>query len=227
MVVDLPDLREKMGVFKDRQDAGSRLAKMLEAYKDSNAIVLAIPAGGVPVAAVIAKDLNLSLDLAMVSKITLPWNTEAGFGAVAFDGTMRLNERMLAGLGLSDEQMEQRIEVTSNKVQRRLRELRGDRPIPDLSERRVLLVDDGIASGFTLRVAVEALKNKSASEIVVAVPTSHRESLERLVDEVKAVYCANVRGGLSFAVADAYKRWSDIDDTEVLEILKRFGHDDT
>jgi predicted phosphoribosyltransferase len=225
MIIDLPDLREKMRVFKDRQDAGGRLARMLEAYKDSNAIVLAIPAGGVPVAAVIAKYLNLSLDLAVVSKITLPWNTEAGFGAVAFDGTMRLNERMLCGLDLTEEDIEQRIKLTTNKVERRFRELRGNRPIPDLFERRVLLVDDGIASGFTLRVAVEALKNKSASEVIVAVPTGHRESLECLVDEVKTIYCANVRGGLSFAVADAYKRWSDIDDTEVLEILKSFGLD--
>ena len=227
MIVDLPELREKLRVFKDRQDAGFRLAKMLEAYNDSDAIVLAVPAGGVPVAAVVAEDLNLVLDVAVVSKITLPWNTEAGFGAVAFDGTVRLNERLLAGLGLTEEEIKQRIKATTSKVQRRLRELRGDRPMPELAEREVILVDDGIASGFTLRVAVEALKNKSANEIIIAVPTGHQESLKCLVDEVKAVYCANVRSGWSFAVADAYKRWSDVDQIEALEILKHFSCDNT
>ncbi|MHC4543837.1 MAG: hypothetical protein ACYSYL_04820 [Planctomycetota bacterium] len=127
MIVDLPELREKLGVFKDRQDAGFRLAKMLEACNDSDAIVLAVPVGGVPVAAVVAEDLNLVLDVAVVSKITLPWNTEAGFGAVAFDGTVRLNKRLLAGLGLTEEEIEQRIKVTTSKVQRRLREFRTGR----------------------------------------------------------------------------------------------------
>ena len=227
MIVDLPELREKLGVFQDRQDAGFRLAKMLETYNDSDAIVLAVPVGGVPVAAVVAEDLNLVLDVTVVSKITLPWNTEAGFGAVAFDGTVRLNERLLAGLGLTEEEIEQRIKVTTSKVQRRLRELRGDRPMPELAERKVILVDDGVASGFTLRVAVEALKNKSANEIIIAVPTGHQESLKCLVDEVQAVYCANVRSGWSFAVADAYKRWSDVDQIEALEILKHFSCDNT
>ncbi|MHC4693469.1 MAG: phosphoribosyltransferase [Planctomycetota bacterium] len=225
MIVDLPELREKLGVFKDRQDAGFRLSKMLEAYNASNAVVLAVPAGGVPVAAVVAEDLNLVLDVAVVSKMTLPWSTETGFGAVAFDGTIRLNERLLAGLGLTEEEIKQGIKFTTSKVQRRLREFRGDRPMPELAEREVILVDDGIASGFTLRVAVEALKNKAVNEIIIAVPTGHNESLNYLVDEVKAVYCANVRSGWSFAVADAYKRWSDVGQTEALEILKRFRPD--
>jgi predicted phosphoribosyltransferase len=200
---------------------------MWEAYNDGDAIVLAVPVGGVPVAAILAESLNLILDVAVVSKITLPWNTEAGFGAVAFDGTVRLNERLLAGLGLTEEEIEQGIKVTTSKVQRRLRELHGDRPMPELAERKVILVDDGIASGFTLLVAVEALKNKSANEIIIAVPTGHHQSLKCLVGEVKAVYCANVRSGWNFAVADAYKRWSDVDQTEALEILKRFRPDNT
>lgn len=225
MIVDLPELREKLGVFEDRQDAGFQLAKMLKVYNNNDAIVLAVPAGGVPVAAVVAEDLNLVLDIAVVSKIILPWTPEVGFGAVAFDGTVRLNERLLAGLGLTEEEIKEGIKVTTSKVQRRLRELRGDRPMPELSGRKVILVDDGIASGFTLLVAVEALKSKSANEIIIAVPTGHHQSLNCLVDEVQALYCANVRSGWSFAVADAYKRWSDVGQTEALEILKRFRPD--
>ncbi len=223
MVVDLPELREKLGVFKDRQDAGIRLAEMLEAYRDSSAMVFAIPAGGVPVAATLAEKLNLSLDVAVVSKITLPWNTEAGFGAVAFDGTVRLNNQMLGHAGLSEEEVQRRIELTTTKVQRRFKELRGDELMPDLTGRKVFLVDDGIASGFTFRVAVEALKKHGTDEIMAAVPTGHKQALQDLAAEVEAVYCANVRGGWSFAVAGAYRRWSDVDEAQVLEILKRFS----
>ena len=196
---------------------------MLEAYRDSSAMVFAIPAGGVPVAATLAEKLNLSLDVAVVSKITLPWNTEAGFGAVAFDGTVRLNNQMLGHAGLSEEEVQRRIELTTTKVQRRFKELRGDELMPDLTGRKVFLVDDGIASGFTFRVAVEALKKHGTDEIMAAVPTGHKQALQDLAAEVEAVYCANVRGGWSFAVAGAYRRWSDVDEAQVLEILKRFS----
>jgi predicted phosphoribosyltransferase len=222
MIVDVPELRERLGVFEDRQDAGAQLAGMLEAYRDSSAVVFAIPAGGVPVAAILAERLNLKLDVAVVSKITLPWNTEAGFGAVAFDGTVRLNEQMLGQLDLAEEEVQDRIKLTAKKVQRRVRELQGDRAMPELSGRKVLLVDDGVASGFTLKVAAEALGNRHADEIVVAVPTGHKQSLESLASEVEAVYCANVRGGWSFAVAGAYRNWCDVDEAQALAILNHF-----
>ena len=225
MIVDLPELRERVGVFEDRQDAGAQLAGMLEAYRDSSAVVFAIPAGGVPVAAILAERLNLKLDVAVVSKITLPWNTEAGFGAVAFDGTVRLNEPMVVQLGLAEEEVEDRTKLTAKKVQRRVRELRGDRAMPELSGRKVLLVDDGVASGFTLKVAAEALGNQHADEIVVAVPTGHKQSLESLASEVEAVYCANVRSGWSFAVASAYRNWCDVDEAQALAILNQFGQE--
>jgi putative phosphoribosyl transferase len=222
MVVDLPELREKLGVFEDRNDAGLKLAEMLKDYKDSSAVVFAVPAGGVPVAAALAERLNLSLDVAVVSKITLPWNTEAGFGAVAFDGTVRLNNQMLGRIGLTEQQVRQRIKFTTTRVQKRFKELRGAEPMPDLSGGKVFLVDDGIASGFTFRVAVEALSNFGADEIIAAVPTGHAHALQAVAAQVQAVYCANVRGGWSFAVADAYQRWSDVDDADVLQILNHF-----
>jgi predicted phosphoribosyltransferase len=225
MVIDLPELREKLGVFKDRRDAGIKLAKMLEAYRGGSAIALAIPAGGVPVASSLAGELNLPLDVVVVSKITLPWNTEAGFGAVAFDGTVRLNEEMMEQIGLSEQEIQERIKLTSTRVQRRLGELRGDEPLPCLSDRKVFLVDDGIASGFTLRVGVEALKNQGANEIIIAVPTGHQQTLQRLAEQVEAVYCVNVRSGFSFAVADAYLKWSDVDEAQALEVLRRFRYE--
>jgi predicted phosphoribosyltransferase len=220
-VEDLPGLRDRIAVFRERGHAGEILARMLEQYGKGDSVVMAIPAGGVPVAKVIAERLGLPLDITVVSKITLPWNTEAGYGAVAFDGTVRLNEELVERTGLTDEEIKQGIEKTKSKVGRRVRNFRGDRDFPDLSTRQVILVDDGLASGFTMRVAVEALRKLRASNIVVAVPTGHHYSVTRMAGEVEALYCANIRSGWSFAVADAYEKWTDVEEEEVAAILKQ------
>lgn len=218
-VIELPALRERTGVFRDRSHAGEVLAGMLGAYRGGTALVLGIPAGGAPVAAVIARALALSLDMAVVSKLTLPWNTEAGYGALAFDGTLRLNEALVARAGLSDADFETGKARAREKVARRVKLLRGDRPFPDLSQRCVILVDDGLASGFTLMVAIEALRHQQAKEIVVAVPTAHAESAERIASLVAALYCPNLRTGASFAVADAYQEWNDVTEESVVALL--------
>ena len=221
-VIDIPELRDEVYAFADRADAGSTLANMLERYNNTDAVVLAVPAGGVPVGAVIAQYLSLTLDILVVSKITLPWNTEAGYGAVAFDGTVRLNERLLPGLGLREDEIQQGIAETKNKVTRRFTNLRGNKPLPDLSKQPVIVVDDGLASGFTLLVGVEALRKAGASQIIVAVPTGHSNSVQMMADRVEAVYCGNIRHGWSFAVADAYRRWYDVSDEEVINVLRQF-----
>ena len=218
-VVDLPDLRDQTGVFRDREHAGEILAGMLEVYSDRDAIVMAVPAGGVPVAKVLAEQLNLPMDLAVISKITLPWNTEVGYGAVAFDGTVRLNNELVARLGLSDEEIEQGIRKTSAKVAHRVKNLRGEQALPDLSTSHIILVDDGLASGFTMHVAVESLQKAGTNSITVAVPTGHQRSVESIAGEVDTLYCANIRSGYHFAVASAYLRWSDVNEKEVVSLL--------
>jgi predicted phosphoribosyltransferase len=220
-IIERSDLREQSRIFRDRAHAGGIVAMMLDAYYQSDAVVLAIPAGGVPVAAVIAHRLKIPLEVAVVSKITLPWNTEAGYGAVAFDGTVRLNEDFLSHLGLTDEQIHEGIDQTTQKVLRRVKSFRGTRPFPDLSKHRAILVDDGLASGFTMLVAIEALRKSGARTIYVAVPTGHWQTLQRMVREVEAVYCANIRSGFSFAVADAYEAWTDVSEEEAVAIYKR------
>jgi putative phosphoribosyl transferase len=219
-ITDIMTLRDRVYVFRDRAHAGRAVAEMLDEYRGTNAIVLGIPAGGLPVAAVIAEELKLRLDVLVVSKITLPWNTEAGYGAVAFDGTVRLNQRLVKGLKLSEGDIQQGMEKTSRKVTMRVKALRGERPFPDVSIGPVILVDDGLASGFTMLVGVEALRNAGARQIAVAVPTGHNNSVRMMADHVEKLYCANIRHGLSFAVADAYERWSDVSDEEVIEITK-------
>ena len=220
-ILNLPKLHNRVRVFRDRASAGKVLAGMLEEYRNSNAIVMGIPAGGIAVAVEIARELHLPLDIAVVSKITLPWNTEAGYGAVAFDGTVMLNEELLPRLNLSNQEIQTGIKKTEQKVARRLIMFRGNRPLPDF-KRPIILVDDGLASGFTLRVAIKALLQTGATNVILAVPTGHLESAQMILEEVEAIYCPNLRSGLSFAVADAYEQWSDLDEQEVIRILQEF-----
>lgn len=221
-IIDLPELREQTHVFQDRTHAGQVLARMLAADDKQAGIILAIPAGGVPVGVVMAEKTGLDFDVAVVSKITLPWNTEAGYGAVAFDGTVKLNKDMVRRVNLTSEDVKKGIEKTMAKVMRRVTKLRDRQPFPDLGNRSAILVDDGLASGFTMRVAVAALRNAGAGRIVVAVPTGHRRSAEMIAREVEKLYCANIRGGFSYAVASAYRHWSDVAEEDVVKILEQF-----
>jgi putative phosphoribosyl transferase len=225
MLHDLPQYRDRFEVFADRAEAGRVLASMLEAYRGTDAIVLAVPAGGVPVAAEIARELGLPLDLAIVSKITLPWDTEAGYGAVAWGGTSLLNETMQFYYRLSDEVIARGTAVATEKVRRRISTLRGNRPFPDLSGRPVILVDDGLASGFTMKVAIEAVRSAGAEEIILAVPTAPAHVAEEMVELVDELYCANVRSRTPFAVASAYEEWHDVSESEALEALAAVRHD--
>jgi putative phosphoribosyl transferase len=219
-IIDLPELREQTHVFQDRTHAGQVLARMIAVGDKRDAIILAVPAGGVPVGVTMAEKLGLDIDVAVVSKITLPWNTEAGYGAVAFDGTVKLNQDLMGRVNLTKEDIEKGIEKTTAKVVRRVTTLRGTMPFPDLGNRSAILVDDGLASGFTMETAVAALRGAGADRIVVAVPTGHLQSVERIAREVEVLYCANIRGGFSYAVASAYRRWSDVPEKDLVKILE-------
>lgn len=118
-IFDIPELRNCRRVFRDRKHAGLKLSKMLKDYVDSDAVIFGIPAGGVPVAAPLARKLNLPLDVAVVSKMTLPWSTELGYGAIAFDGTVKVNEVLESQMGLTLEEIEKDVLKTLNKVKRR------------------------------------------------------------------------------------------------------------
>jgi predicted phosphoribosyltransferase len=217
VVRDLPALRDRTRVFADRADAGAILTGMLTHLLGGDAIVLAIPAGGVPVGVVIARNLRLPLDLIVVSKITLPWTTESGYGAVAFDGTVLLNDGMVADLKLPTTVVEDGIERTRRKVVRRSKELRGEAPPPDLFGRSTILVDDGLASGITMKAAASVARRLGATRVLVAVPTGSFETVQQLTGHVDEVYCANVRRGARFAVADAYRLWRDVDEAELAQ----------
>lgn len=216
-IIDRPQWRNRTRIFRDRSHAGEVLAQMLQNCHTTDTTVSAIPAGGVPVAAVIAERLKLPLAVTVVSKITLPWNTEVGYGAVAFDGTVIINDQFASALGLTQSQIAQGIDETSKKVSHRVHSFQAIQPPFDFTQRSIILVDDGLASGFTIRVAVKALRNAGVKDLVLAVPTAHAESLRQIA--VETIYCPNLRQGPAFAVADAYQRWSDVSQAQALATL--------
>ncbi|MGE5790768.1 MAG: phosphoribosyltransferase [Syntrophaceae bacterium] len=222
-VIEMAELRDRVDLFRDREHAGETMAAMLNRYEGSRAILFAIPAGGVPVAAVMAERLRLPLEVAVVSKITMPWNTEAGYGAVAFDGSVLFNEGILARIGLTDGQIEEGRRATLEKVQRRLRKFRGDRPLPGLETTTAILVDDGLASGFTMLAAIGALRRLGGRDVIVAVPTASASAVERVAPAVESLYCANIRGGMSFAVASAYELWEDVEEQDAVSLFRRIA----
>lgn len=218
-LVDDPTLRNRTYVFADRAAAGKRLAEMLRDYKGKAFRLFAIPAGGVPVAAEIARALAAPLDLIIVRKIQLPWTTEAGFGALDPDGAPLFNEMLLSRMPLTPEQIAEQVAKTEANLRERERVLRGGRPYPDLNGETVMVVDDGLASGYTMQAAVRFLRKKGAAELIVAVPTALDRTAQTLLPLVDLLVCPNLRSGLSFAVADAYENWYDVEQEEVLEVL--------
>jgi predicted phosphoribosyltransferase len=219
-IIEEPTLRERVQVFRDRFQAGKLLAeKLREYYREENVIVLAIPAGGVPVGNMIAKELAVPMDVVIVRKAQIPWNTEAGFGAVTWDGEIVLNEPLVEQLGLTREELEESISKTKRNIQERLRKFRGDKPLPQLRDKVIILVDDGLASGFTMLAAARSARKRRPKKIIVAVPTASLGAVELLMPEVDEIVCLNIRSGSSFAVADAYENWYDLTDEEVLKIL--------
>lgn len=222
-IVDEPSLREKTAIFRDRFHAGELLSHKLEEYGESEAIVMAIPAGGVPVGIMLSKTLHIPLDLMIVRKLHIPWNPEAGFGAISWDGTVILNESLIPYLGLSEDEIKECIEIEMREVRKRVELLRGERKFPDLRNKTVILTDDGLASGYTMLAAVRTAATKKPREIVVAVPTGSREAVNLVSEYVDKLVCLNIRSSRIFAVADAYQEWRDLTDEEVKQILIKHG----
>ncbi|MCW4019629.1 MAG: phosphoribosyltransferase family protein [Candidatus Bathyarchaeota archaeon] len=221
-VTEEPAYRDRTFIFNDRFHAGKLLAEKLRKYAGKrNVALLAVPAGGVPVGYIVARELGIKMDVIVVRKIQIPWNTEAGFGAVTWDGETVLNEHLVRRLNLTDKTIEYSISKTKRIVEERLRRFRGDEPLPDLKGKTVILVDDGLASGFTMLAAARSVRRSKPRKIVVAVPTASLRAVELLSPEADEIACLNIRSGPLFAVADAYKNWYDLADEEVVEVLQK------
>lgn len=205
--------------FRDREDAGQRLAVRLQRLRPPNALVLAIPCGGVPVAAQIAKRLHATLDVMVVRKLQIPWNPEAGFGALAPDGTLLLNAELMPHLHLSEAKVEEVKRGTMIEIERRIRRFRDAKAAPRLANRVVILVDDGLASGYTMLVAARSVRKAGPRRLVVAVPVASAGAARLLKPACDSFIALHVSSALPFAVADFYERWHDLTDDEVLHYL--------
>jgi predicted phosphoribosyltransferase len=212
-------LRDRTRVFADRNDAGRQLAEMLRTDTGPEALVLAIPSGGVPIGFEIAVALGLDFDLVLVRKVQIPWNSEAGFAAINMDSDLFVNEHLLSVLNLSSDQIKGQINKTMAVIEKRNRKFRQDKPFPDIAGRAIILVDDGLASGYTMKAAVAYLRKRKPLSITVAVPTGSAETVKTLLKEVDALCCLNIRAGYPYAVASAYRNWYDLDDEDVIRIL--------
>lgn len=216
-------LKNRIRVFEDREEAGKRLGEFLKRLELKDPIVLPIPSGGVPVGVEVARILNAPVEPLVVRKIQLPWNPEAGFGAVNEDGEVFLNERLLKELNLSEEEMNRQIERTIANVRDRVRKFKGGKGLPDLRGRTAIVVDDGLASGYTIRAALSSVKKRKPREVIVAVPTCSARSSKDMLSEVDRLVCLNLREGFPFAVADAYRNWRDVEEEEALGMLREFS----
>lgn len=207
--------------YRDREDAGKVLASRLLGFQNKDLIVLAIPNGGVPVAAAIAEELGSELYLIIVRKLQIPDNPEAGFGALTPDGIFLLNQRLIENLGLTEADIVKQKEKALKSIRSRQAYF-GKRAAPSsLDKRTVVIVDDGLASGFTMEAAVKSAKYHGAERIIIGVPTSSMSAYRRVESQVDKIICPDLSRLPIFAVADAYQNWYDLDEEEVLSLLKR------
>ncbi|MHA1729273.1 MAG: phosphoribosyltransferase [Promethearchaeota archaeon] len=222
--------------YNTRLEAGIKIARLIE-KKDKNLhdsilknpkefFCFAIPNGGVPVAEGFCQIFNLSYSILIVRKIKIPYNPEAGFGAVTTDGTVLLNQDLLPHLNLSKPEIERAIQLTKNEINDRLLFYQISPQTQSLLFKKmkgktIFLLDDGLASGFTILAAIEMVKKYTPKNIHVAVPTAPIRTIKKIQEYTDKIFCPHVSHAWQFAVANAYKHWYDIPESEVLNILKQ------
>lgn len=208
-----------MMIFRDRADAGRRLAAKLGAYAGrADTLVLGLPRGGVPVAYEVARELGAPLDIIVVRKLGVPREPELAMGAIASGGVRVLNSDVIAAWAVSPEEVEAVAARERRELERRERVYRGERPIAEVEGRTVILVDDGIATGATIRAAVEALRQRKPARIVIATPVGATTTCEELRPLVDDLVCAQALDDL-YGIGFWYERFPQLSDDELRAYL--------
>ena len=222
--------------YESRFQAGEILAEVIKKQNEAlhefvmknpdQFFCFAIPNGGVPVVEGLCSKFNIGYDMLIVRKIKIPFNTEAGFGSVTTDGTVLINEDLLSHLNLSEREVSDSIELTKREIRERLKFYDKEANLEKhfkqhIEEKCIFMIDDGLASGFTMLAAIKMVKKYNPKKIFVAVPTSPLSSVQRVSPYIDELFCPNVRNVWRFAVADAYKAWRDLNENEVIKILER------
>jgi putative phosphoribosyl transferase len=206
--------------FNDRCEAGRKLAEALRHYRGKDAVVLALPRGGVPVAAEVAASLDAPLDLLLVRKVGVPWQPELAMGAV-IDGdepiTVR-NEDIIGLANVTDADFEAAAKAELAEIERRRKRYIGERPRPAIKDRVAIIIDDGIATGATVRAAIRGLRRKEPKKIVLAVPVAPPDTVDALRDEVDELVCLEAPE-MFRAISLHYREFRQVSDAEVTRIL--------
>jgi putative phosphoribosyl transferase len=220
--------------YETRFQAGEFLAKYIEDNEHHLSDLIlknpfkyfcyAIPNGGVPVTDGFCTHFNLKFDILIVRKINIPYNTEAGFGSVTTDGSVLINQSLLSQLNLSEKAISDSIELTKTEIRDRLQFYNKDIKLEGfyeehIKQKGIFILDDGLASGFTMLAAIKMIKKYSPDKIYVAVPTAPLRTVRIIPLEVDKIFCPNIREVTWFAVADAYRNWYDLTEAEVQKIL--------
>jgi putative phosphoribosyl transferase len=207
--------------IRDRAAGGQQLAQELLAYaKHPAAIVLGLPRGGVPVAYPIAKTLQLPLDLCLVHKLGVPGDPEVAMGAIDLQGNRWLNERIITELQIAPDEIDRVAQSELAELHRRERLYRGDRPLIALADRIVILVDDGLATGATMRSAIASIQPQQPAKIIVAVPVAFSRAVDDLLDSIDLLVCLTMPKSMQ-SIGAWYENFSQTSDAEVCEILAR------
>jgi len=212
--------------FRDRYEAGRELGALLGAYAGrTDVLVLALPRGGVPVAFEVARALDAPLDVFLVRKLGVPGHEELAMGAIATGGVVVLNDEVIEDLQIPTRVIEAVAAAEEQELEQRERLYRGDRPPPDPRGRTVILVDDGLATGSTMRAAIAALRSQAPARIVVAVPLAAPQTCAAFRLEVDEIVCARTPDPF-YAVGLWYEDFSPTTDQEIHELLKPSRHED-
>jgi len=209
-------------IFENRYDAGRNLAEKLSEYANKGVVVLGIPNGGVAVALGVALALNADLDLVISRKIPLPLSPEGGFGSVTDNGTTIFDEGIIKKAGLSQSQINFQVNQVRSDIRHRSLLYHADHPPISITGRTVIIVDDGLASGYTMRAAIESLRHRNPKKIIAAVPVGPESVVEALRKVADSVVACVVSKEPKFYIADYYRSWHDITDAEVLHCLKEW-----
>jgi putative phosphoribosyl transferase len=214
--VSRPDM-----TFPDRSAAGRALVAWIEPASDSGAFVFALPRGGIPVGRALADAIGCPLLPALVRKLPIPSDPEMGFGAVAVDGTVRLNEAVVRAVGIGAVQIEATVQGVRAEIERRATVYPGGWPLPDVRDHEVWLVDDGLATGMTMLVAADMLRRRAPARLDIAIPCAPDDSVEAVSAVADSVWCIASQTGRPFAVASFYRDFHDLSDAEVVATLAR------
>ncbi|WP_048305745.1 phosphoribosyltransferase [Halomonas sp. PR-M31] len=205
--------------FANRRAAGRALARRLLAYAIDETLILGLPRGGVPVAAEIARELKASLDVMVVRKLGVPGHEEFAMGAIASGDVTVLDDSLVERLRINEQRLQTVIDRERRELTRRETAYRGKRPYPDLNERQIIVVDDGIATGASMRAAIRAIRRLGAKHLILAVPVAPNETLEALAEEVDDIVCVATPENFR-AVGQWYVDFSQTTDEEVRACLK-------